>query len=70
MSRIRGKNTKIEHKMKRILLENKIQFEQHPKMFGNPDFLVDKNMVIFVMVIFGMVTDMKKRKTFKEILEE
>lgn len=47
MSRIRGRNTKIEHRMRGILSENRIKFEQHPRMFGNPDFLVRRRMVIF-----------------------
>ena len=47
MSQIRGKNTKIEKKMMVILAENKIKFKQHPKMLGNPDFLVGNNTVVF-----------------------
>ena len=38
MSQIRGKNTKIEIKMKRILKETGYKFEMHPEMYGNPDF--------------------------------
>ena len=38
MSRIRGKDTKIEIKMERILKETGYKFEKHPKMYGNPDF--------------------------------
>ena len=38
MSQIRGKNTKIEIKMKKILNETGFKFEMHPKMYGNPDF--------------------------------
>ena len=47
MSRIRGKNTKIEKKMRKILEFNNTKFVQHPKMFGNPDFLVEGHMAIF-----------------------
>ena len=47
MSQIRGKNTKIEKIMKKMLAENRIKFIQHPQMFGNPDFLVGKHMIIF-----------------------
>ena len=47
MSQIRGKDTKIEKKMKMILSENRIKFIQHPQMFGNPDFLVGKYMAVF-----------------------
>ena len=38
MSQIRGKNTKIEIKMKKILNETGFKFEMHPEMYGNPDF--------------------------------
>lgn len=47
MSRIRGKHTKIEKKMKKILGTSGIKSKQHPKIFGNPDFLVEKKVLIF-----------------------
>lgn len=47
MSRIRGKNTKIEIAMRKILRSNRIGFVQHPKMHGNPDFLVGKRTLVF-----------------------
>jgi len=40
MSRIRGTNTKIDLKVKKMLAENKIKFEMYPKIFGNPDFVL------------------------------
>lgn len=46
MSRIRGTNTKIDLKMKKMLEENKIKFEMYPKMFGNPDFVIRKKKII------------------------
>lgn len=46
MSRIRGTNTKIDLKMKKILEENRIKFEMYPKMFGNPDFVIRKKKII------------------------
>lgn len=46
MSRIRGTNTKIDLKMKKILKENRIKFEMYPKMFGNPDFVIRKKKII------------------------
>lgn len=46
MSRIRGTNTKIDLKMKKMLEENKIKFEMYPKMFGNPDFIISKKKII------------------------
>lgn len=47
MSQIRGRDTKIEKKMRKILSDNRIKFVQHPKMFGNPDFVVGKHIVLF-----------------------
>ena len=38
MSRIRGKDTKIEIKMEEILKKTGFKFEKHPEMYGNPDF--------------------------------
>jgi len=45
MSRIRGKNTKIDLAMKRLLAKNKIKFEMYPKMYGNPDFMIEKKRI-------------------------
>ena len=47
MSRIRSKNTKIERTMKRILEKNNIPFREHPKSYGNPDFIVGSNVALF-----------------------
>jgi len=47
MSRIRYKDTKIELKIKKILKDNHIPFKEHPRMFGNPDFLARKKILIF-----------------------
>ncbi len=46
MSRIRGTNTKIDLKMKKMLEENKIQFTMYPKMFGHPDFVLKRQKII------------------------
>ena len=46
MSRIRGTNTKIDLKMKKMLEANKIKFEMYPKMFGNPDFILKSKKII------------------------
>jgi DNA mismatch endonuclease, patch repair protein len=45
MSRIRGSNTKIDLKMKRLLTENKYKFEMYPKMYGNPDFVLKRKKI-------------------------
>lgn len=71
MSRIRGKNTKIEIKMKKILAENKLKSEQHPALYGNPDFLVGNRTVIFCDGDFwhGYNYD-KKKKPRKKLWRE
>jgi len=47
MSKIRSKGTKIELKMKAELDKNQIKYEYQPKIFGNPDFFIAPNIVIF-----------------------
>lgn len=49
MSRIRGRNTKMEKLFEKKLRENKIRFKKYPKILkkGNPDFLIDK-IAVFV----------------------
>jgi len=45
MSRIKGKNTKIELKMNKILRDIGYAYEMHPKMYGNPDFVLEKERI-------------------------
>lgn len=49
MSRIRGKNTKIEKLFEKKLKENRIKFKKYPKILkkGNPDFLIGK-IAVFI----------------------
>lgn len=47
MSQIKGKNTGIEDKVKRLLILSKIKFKQHPQILGSPDFLVGKKTLVF-----------------------
>ena len=47
MSRIRGKNTGIELKIRRMLIMHHIRFRQHPKIHGSPDFLVGRRTLVF-----------------------
>ena len=47
MSRIRSKGTKIELRMKALLEQDGIGYVMHPKLFGNPDFLVGKRVLLF-----------------------
>jgi len=45
MSRIRGRNTKIDIIMKKRLSDMRIKFEMYPKMYGNPDFIIPKKKI-------------------------
>jgi len=47
MSRIRSKDTKIEKTMSLLLRKNKIHYRRHPKLFGSPDFVVEKKILVF-----------------------
>jgi len=45
MSRIRGRNTKIDLKMNELLKEIGTKYEMYPKMFGNPDFIMEEEKI-------------------------
>ena len=47
MSRIRSRDTKIEKKMAQLLRKNKMHYRRFPKIFGSPDFVVEKNLLVF-----------------------
>ena len=47
MSRIRSKDTKIEKKTASMLRKNKIHYRRFPKVFGSPDFVVEKKVLVF-----------------------
>ena len=47
MSRIRSKDTKIEMKIAELLRKNKMRYRKHPKLFGSPDFIVEKKILVF-----------------------
>lgn len=47
MSKIRGRDTKLEKKMETLLEENCFDYVKHPKIFGNPDFLVRPSIAVF-----------------------
>lgn len=47
MSRIRGRDTGIERKVRRMLRSNGIRFRQHPRIYGSPDFLVGDRTLVF-----------------------
>jgi len=45
MSRIRGTNTKIDLKMKKLLSETSYKSQMYPKMFGSPDFIIKRKKI-------------------------
>jgi len=45
MSRIRGRNTKIDLKMNELLKEIGTKYEMYPKMSGNPDFVMKEEKI-------------------------
>ncbi len=47
MSQIRSKNTGLDVSMRRTLRKAEIKFEAYPKMYGNPDFLVEQCIALF-----------------------
>ena len=63
MSRIRSKDTKIEKKTASLLRKNKIRYRRFPKVFGSPDFVVEKKVIVFCDGDFwhGYQYDKKKK---------
>ena len=47
MSQIRGKNTKIEIKMKKILKETGYKFEMHPEMYDLKGNVIPDEIIAF-----------------------
>ena len=47
MSRIKSRDTGIEKKMAHLLRKNKIHYRRFPKVFGSPDFVVEKKVLVF-----------------------
>ncbi len=47
MSRIRSRDTKIEKKMAQLLRKKKMHYRRFPKVFGSPDFIVEKKLLVF-----------------------
>src|SRR6267143_2836732 len=47
MSRVRSRNTSLDLAMRKILLKSRIHFRMYPRLFGNPDFLVEDKVVVF-----------------------
>lgn len=71
MSRIRGKNTKIDLKMNEILKNLGFPYEMYPKMFGNPDFVLKREgVVIFCDGDFWHGYDYATKKPSKKYWKE
>ncbi len=47
MSRIRSKDTGIEKRMCSLFRKNGLHYRCHPKVFGSPDFIVEKSVLVF-----------------------
>ena len=47
MSRIGSRDTGIEKKTAHLLRKNKIHYRRFPKVFGSPDFIVEKKILVF-----------------------
>ena len=47
MSRIRSRDTKIEKNIASLLRKNKIHYRRFPNVFGSPDFIVEKKILVF-----------------------
>ena len=47
MSRIRSRDTGIEKKTAQLLRKNKTHYRRFPKVFGSPDFAVEKKVMVF-----------------------
>ncbi len=74
MSRIRSRDTKIEKKTASLLRKNKIHYRRFPKVFGSPDFAVEKKVLVFCDGDFwhGYQYDKKKKppkKFWREKIE-
>ena len=63
MSRIRSRDTKIEKKIASLLRKNRIHYRRFPKVFGSPDFVVEKKVLVFCDGDFwhGYLYDRKKK---------
>ena len=62
MSRIRSKDTKIEKKIASLLRKNKIRYRRFPKVFGSPDFVVEKKVLVFCDGDFWHGRDWEQRR--------
>lgn len=69
MKKIKSKGTSLENRMEQILSSLSIEFQEQPKLTGNPDFrLLDHRIVIFCDSSFwhGRNPDDISGKNFKQ----
>jgi len=69
MSRIRSKNTKMENTLAIEMKKAGIKFKRYPKIYGSPDFIANRNTLIFIDGCFWHrcpkhYTEPKSRKGF------
>ena len=74
MSRIRSKGTKIEKTVASLLRKNRIHYRRYPRLFGSPDFVIEKKVLLFCDGDFwhGYQYDKKKKpqkKFWREKIE-
>ena len=48
MARVKSKGTKPELAYCALLEKTRLSFEDHPRIYGNPDFLVNRKVVVFI----------------------
>jgi DNA mismatch endonuclease (patch repair protein) len=63
MSRIRSRDTKIEKRMASLLRKNRLHYRRFPRVFGSPDFVVEKKVLVFCDGDFwhGYMYDSKRK---------
>jgi DNA mismatch endonuclease (patch repair protein) len=59
------KDTSIEIKIQNILIENKVIFEKHKSIFGQPDIFIEPNICIFADGDYWHNLDYKKERDIK-----
>ena len=71
MSRIRSKDTGIERRMCSLFRKHGLHYRRHPKVFGSPDFIVEKSVLVFCDGDFWHGNNWKIRglNSFEEELE-
>src|SRR3989338_4295968 len=71
MSKIRSEWTLQEYKVHDFLGEEKIKHKMHPKIYGRPDIILNKNLIVFLDGCFwhGCAKHCRLPETRKEYWE-